>query len=52
MLRYIVSLTALNGFGCDAVCVMAGMGGDWSKHLDMHFMFSLAGDGCGQHMLK
>ena len=35
-----------------AFCFLAGMGGVWSPHVEMHFVFSLACVEFGQHKLR
>jgi hypothetical protein len=44
----VVSSTQLN----DTICVLAGMGGDWSINVELHLVLSQAWDGFGQQMLK
>ena len=56
MLKYILILRwrgrgFVNTCG-DKFCVLAGMGGVYSKHVEIHCVSSLAWDGFGQHMFR
>ena len=55
-LRYILC-PRFHGMGLvntswDAFCVLAGIGGVWSTHIEMHFVSSLSWEGYGQHKLR